>query len=565
MSNSPRLRCAIYTRKSSEEGLEQEFNSLDAQRDACEAFIASQAGLCWKLLTDRYDDGGVSGGTLARPALQRLLDDIRSGRVDVVVVYKIDRLTRSLTDFAKIVEVFDERSVSFVSITQSFNTTSSMGRLTLNVLLSFAQFEREVTGERIRDKIAASKRKGMWMGGVVPLGYDVRDRKLEVNSGEAATVRQLFALYLELGSIRAVQSRTQQLGLVTKRYVGAEGVRRGGLGFSCGHLRAILTNPIYVGMIRQGKELHKGLHDPILDQQTFDLVRDRIAANANTSSSAAGADGLHLLTGLIFDETGDRLSPSHATKKGKRYRYYVSRRLVTSSAKGASKAWRLSAAEIEKVVQGELLQFLKSDTQLLDAIPSSSAASADLTVVLSAARATADELQAPSVDRRKELVTALVQKVVLNADCVTVELSIVGLLKTLGLKASETDAASTCHTITIPIELRRRGIETRLVVNNKGGTEASAADPGLLDLLRQAHRLLGTLTGGSGLTMAELAERERMDVSDLSRVLRFAFLAPDICQAIVEGRQPTELTRKRLFRLSELPNLWAEQRMLLGF
>ncbi|TGS09819.1 recombinase family protein [Mesorhizobium sp. M2E.F.Ca.ET.209.01.1.1] len=564
MSNSPRLRCAIYTRKSSEEGLEQEFNSLDAQRDACEAFIASQAGLGWKLLADRYDDGGISGGTLARPALQRLLDDIRSGRVDVVVVYKIDRLTRSLTDFAKIVEVFDRRSVSFVSITQSFNTTSSMGRLTLNVLLSFAQFEREVTGERIRDKIAASKRKGMWMGGVVPLGYDVRDRKLVVNPGEAVTVRQLFALYLELGSIRSLQSRTQQLGLVTKRHVGADGVRRGGLGFSCGHLRAILTNPIYVGMIRQGKELHKGLHDPILDQQTFDLVRDRIAANANTSSSAAGADGLHLLTGLIFDETGDRLSPSHATKKGKRYRYYVSRRLVTSSAKGESKAWRLSAAEIEKVVQGELLQFLKSDTQLLDAIPSSSAASADLTVVLSAARATADELQAPSVDRRKELVTALIQKIVLNADCITIEL-IVGLLKTLGLKASEPDAASTRHAITIPIELRRRGIETRLVVNNKGGAEASAADPGLLDLLRQAHRLLGTLTDGSGLTIADLAERERMDVSDLSRVLRSAFLAPDICQAIIEGRQPTELTRKRLFRLSELPNLWTNQRTLLGF
>jgi DNA invertase Pin-like site-specific DNA recombinase len=565
MSNSPRLRCAIYTRKSSEEGLEQEFNSLDAQRDACEAFIASQAGLGWKLLADRYDDGGISGGTLARPALQRLLDNIRSGRVDVVVVYKIDRLTRSLTDFAKIVEVFDERSVSFVSITQSFNTTSSMGRLTLNVLLSFAQFEREVTGERIRDKIAASKRKGMWMGGVVPLGYDVRDRKLEVNPGEAATVRHLFALYLELGSIRALQSRTQQLGLVTKRHAGGSGLERGGLGFSCGHIRAILTNPIYVGMIRQGKELHKGLHDPILDQQTFDLVRDRIASNANTSSSAAGADGLHLLTRLIFDETGDRVSPSHATKNGKRYRYYVSRRLVTGSAKGASRAWRLPAAEIEKIVQGELIQFLKAETQLLDAIPSSSAASVDLTVVLSAARATADELQAPSVDRRKELVTALIQKIVLNADCITIELSIVGLLKTLGLKAGETDTASSCYTIVIPIELRRRGIETRLIVNNKGAAEASSADPGLLDLLRQARRLLGALTDGSGLTIADLAERERMDVSDLSRALRFAFLAPDICQAIIEGRQPTELTRKRLFRLSELPNLWTDQRTLLGF
>ncbi len=207
MNAIPRLRCAVYTRKSSEEGLEQDFNSLHAQRDACEAFILSQVGLGWKLVPDRYDDAGISGGTLARPALQRLLDDVKSGRVDVVVVYKIDRLTRSLADFAKIVEVFDERSVSFVSVTQSFNTTSSMGRLTLNVLLSFAQFEREVTGERIRDKIAASKKKGIWMGGVVPLGYDVLARKLIINKAEASTIRQLFALYLELGSIRLLQVR----------------------------------------------------------------------------------------------------------------------------------------------------------------------------------------------------------------------------------------------------------------------------------------------------------------------------------------------------------------------
>ena len=328
MSASPRLRCAVYTRKSSEEGLEQDFNSLHAQREACEAFILSQVGLGWKLIHDRYDDGGISGGTLARPALQRLLDDVKSGRIDVVVVYKIDRLTRSLADFAKIVEVFDQRSVSFVSVTQSFNTTSSMGRLTLNVLLSFAQFEREVTGERIRDKIAASKKKGMWMGGIVPLGYDAEARKLIPNDFEASTVRQLFKLYLELGSIRMLQVRAQQIGLRTKLHTSKAGLTSGGLGFSCGHLRTILTNPIYVGMIRHGKHTYPGLHEAILDQQTFDQVQALLASKANTSSSAAGKDDLHLLTGMIFDETGDRLSPTHATKNGRRYRYYVSRRLA---------------------------------------------------------------------------------------------------------------------------------------------------------------------------------------------------------------------------------------------
>ncbi len=252
-----RVRCAVYTRKSSEEGLEQEFNSLDAQREACEAYITSQKHEGWTALATLYDDGAYSGGTMDRPALQRLLDDVRAGKIDVVVVYKVDRLTRSLADFAKIVEVFDAQGVSFVSVTQAFNTTSSMGRLTLNVLLSFAQFEREVTGERIRDKIAASKKKGMWMGGQPSLGYDVKDRKLVVNEAEAATVRSIFRRYLELGTVRALRDDLAVAGVVSKRRTAADGSPYGGQKFSRGALYLMLKNRIYRGEI-----VHKGKASP---------------------------------------------------------------------------------------------------------------------------------------------------------------------------------------------------------------------------------------------------------------------------------------------------------------
>ncbi len=564
-TTSPRLRCAIYTRKSSEEGLEQEFNSLDAQRDACEAYVASQAGLGWKLVADCYDDGGISGGTLIRPALQRLLDDVRNGRIDVVVVYKIDRLTRSLTDFAKIVEVFDVRSVSFVSVTQSFNTTSSMGRLTLNVLLSFAQFEREVTAERIRDKIAASKRKGMWMGGLVPLGYDVRDRKLVINAEEASTVRKIFALYTEVGSLRSLQLRTQEEGLTTKRHTSRSGKLRGGLPFSAGHLRAILTNPLYVGMIRQGKDLHDGLHDPIVDRQTFDLVQSRIASRANTSPHAARSDGLHLLTGLIFDELGDRLSPTHATKQGKRYRYYVSRRALKGSANEAAKCWRLPAPGIETIVQDELVQLLSSGPRLLDLADPSLSRAADAAELVSAGRVAAADLRNASIGRRKTFIANVARKITVGADQVTIEISIAGLLQALGCKldSGDNEIGEQYHTICIATALRRRGVELKLVLNNKAA-ETAKADEGLLALLKHAHRLLRSLTDGSDLTIAELAARERLDVSDLSRILRFAFLAPDLCEAIVHGRQSIEWSRHSLFRLSELPALWADQQALLA-
>src|SRR5213079_516767 len=295
------VRCAIYTRVSTEHGLEQDFNSLDAQHDAAQAYIRSQAHAGWTLIRSRYDDGGYSGGSTDRPNLQRLLDDIRSRKLDVIVVYKVDRLTRSLADFAKLVELFDAHGVSFVSVTQQFNTTTSMGRLTLNVLLSFAQFEREVTGERIRDKIAASKKKGMWMGGNVPLGYDASERTLVINPAEAETVRRIFALYRELGCVRRVKNEADHLGLHTKRTPRADGTERGGKPFTRGHIYAVLSNPIYTGRIAHKGQLHPGQHSALIDDASWSIVRDQLAAKTRDHRHRAKAVEPSLLVGLLVD------------------------------------------------------------------------------------------------------------------------------------------------------------------------------------------------------------------------------------------------------------------------
>ena len=329
-----KMLCAIYTRKSSEEGLEQAFNSLDAQREACAAFVLSQKHEGWEVLPTLYDDGGFSGGTMDRPALQRLLSDIREHKVDVVVVYKIDRLTRSLFDFAKIVEAFDARSVSFVSITQQFNTTTSMGRLTLNVLLSFAQFEREVAGERIRDKIAASKQKGMWMGGLPSLGYDVQNRKLVVNEEEAGTVAHIFRRYVELRSVRVLQEELDVAGIRSKRRILADGTPFGGQKLSRGALYLMLQNRIYRGEITHKGNAYPGEHQPIVDEVLWDQVQAILAENRVDRATGADAKQPSLLAGLIFDESGERLTPSHAVKKGTRYRYYVSRSSYRRDSQG---------------------------------------------------------------------------------------------------------------------------------------------------------------------------------------------------------------------------------------
>ncbi len=564
------LRCAVYTRKSTEEGLDQEFNSLDAQREACEAYIASQAGLGWRLAPGRYDDGGISGGTMERPALQALLADIKERRIDIVVVYKIDRLTRSLGDFAKIMDVLDAASASFVSVTQAFNTTTSMGRLTLNVLLSFAQFEREVTAERIRDKIAASKRKGMWMGGVVSLGYRVENRKLLIEEKEAELVRQIFARYLELGSVQRLVDELQSKELEVRRPI----PRKSSNGsykakpFARGNLFHLLSNPIYIGKIRHRTELHKGEHEAIIDADTFSKVQELLASKAPARSHPISHPDIHLLTGIAFDEKGDRLAPSHTAKGGRRYRYYISQRSIGRGSNGASKAsgWRIRAERLDGLVEQELLKLLRNGGRITEIIGTGSGAIAAGEAATSALRR-AEEWSAMPPGEKKEIGTRFIRRVELRASGIRIEFSRIDLMRWIDPAStdnSKTGPGNSEPPIVVerPLSIRRRGVETRLIVIDGSRTEGEP-DEALIDLLIRAQVYLADLTDGSGRTLAEVAALNGTDPSEVSRLLPLAFLSPRIVEAIIFGSQPDQLTPLRLSRLSPLPLAWDEQEAIL--
>jgi site-specific DNA recombinase len=548
VAHASRRRCATYTRKSSEEGLEQDFNSLDAQREACEAYIRSQAGEGWTPIRARYDDGGYSGGTLDRPALERLLADLQAGQVDTVVVYKVDRLTRSLADFAKIVEVFDANGVSFVSVTQQFNTTTSMGRLTLNMLLSFAQFEREVTGERIRDKIAASKRKGLWMGGHVPLGYEPEGRTLRIHEAEAKTVRTVFRLYLELGSVRRVKEEADRRGLTTKRRPGAGGRMRGGRPLSRGHLYHLLKNPLYVGRIPHKGEAYEGNHPPILDLETWETVQAQLAAHTRERSSSAHGSEPSPLRGKLFDEAGAPLTPSHAVKSGRRYRYYVSREPGTGSHRGAANGraqrWRLPAPEIERLV-GEAVTALLADRAALTRRTREAEIPAErMSDLLHAVRAWSG---APlDLVRRVELGP---EEIALSVD----------LSRFLGERPAEV-----CHVI--PARIQRRGVEMRWVVGDaQEGLGAPRPDPALIKAVVRAHRWFDDLVSGRARSLRDIAKGEGVTHRYVGHLMPLAFLAPDIVAAIFAGTQPVDLTTETLTKRIDLPLDWADQRALLGF
>lgn len=439
-----KLRCAIYTRKSSEEGLEQDFNSLDAQREACEAYIASQASHGWKASSKHYDDGGISGGTMNRPALQELLEDIRKGVVDVVVVYNIDRLTRSLMDFAKMVDVFDGRNVSFVSVTQQFNTTTSMGRLTLNVLLSFAQFEREVTGERIRDKIAASKKKGMWMGGKVPLGYKVQDRKLIIEDTEASTVRYLFKRYLELGSVTKLVEDAKENCLSGRVVHQQNGIIKTTRPFGRGNLYHLLSSPIYIGKVSHKDQIYDGQHEAIIDQDTWDKVQSKLRQNAVNRKLGVNSKSRNLLTGLLVDENGERLTPSHANKKGERYGYYASKRLIegesfieegqisdSNTTRKSSANWRIPAKEIDQAVLNILTDQLTNENKLLILLPAQDLTVDALQLISREARKLTAALNKPEPIEQRKLLSKLLKQVQLQQDKVVIDLDLNGLQTTI--------------------------------------------------------------------------------------------------------------------------------------
>jgi site-specific DNA recombinase len=561
------VRCAIYTRKSSEEGLEQEFNSLQAQREACEAFINSQRHEGWVCLRAGYDDGGFSGATIDRPALRRLLADITAGRVDTVVVYKIDRLTRSLADFAKIVEILDTRGASFVSVTQQFNTTTSMGRLTLNVLLSFAQFEREVIGERIRDKIAASKRKGMWMGGVPPLGYQARDRKLVVVDNEAEIVRYIFRRYAELGSVRLLKDELAARNIQSKLRTSAAGRISGGKPFARGALYLMLQNGIYRGEIVHNTQSYPGRHEPIIDQALWEAVQTQVASNSAQRNDDGKTRQPSLLAGMLFDGDGNRMTPSYAVKKGTRYRYYVSRSLITKDRTDDSAGLRLPAAEIEQLVSRQVHRWLLDPSSIYK---STSARLADASMQQRLVARAADlgkhwpELP---VARKRTVLTALIERIEVSVDRIEIRLRPARLRALLDGAAAPSQGANHEETeiLSVPVRLRRAGREIRMVIDGSDPFAAAQPDLRLIKLLLRARRFNAALAEGEGVPFAALAQREGVSQSYFTRLVRLSYLAPDITQAILDGRQPRDLTAEKLLEHSRLPLAWHEQRATLGF
>ena len=539
--HNPRpVRCAVYTRKSTEDGLLQEFNSLDAQYEACAAYALSQRHEGWAMVSERYDDGGFSGGNLERPALKRLLTDVAAGKVHIILLYKIDRLTRSLADFAKIVEVLDKAGASFVSITQSFNTTTSMGRLTLNMLLSFAQFEREVTGERIRDKVAASKRKGMWMGGPIPFGYDIADRKLVINEAEAKQVRHIFDRYLTANSIEQMLPELAASGVRSKPRTTRDGRPFGGTPFRHGGIRHILGNRIYFGVVSHKGQVHPGEHEAIIDQELWDQVQQRLASAAKRPRTGL----INVLSGRIFDADGKRLNGSYGNKGSRKYRYYVNR------TRDNRNGWRLPAGDIEQLVQQALARFLNDPGKIDGEL-----GSAGLTDTASIGAAQL----APAAGHGSALrvvIELLDAKVTIEQHNLRIELDRARLAEALRIGGRD-NLLSEPIFIDNPVSLKRRGIELRLVYTAPDAQSASK-DQNLIDLVRRGWAAWHQLVTGP-------RSNNPVERSHLVRLARLRFLAPDITAAILEGRQPVELTARALLRCSELPVGWDDQRRELGF
>ncbi len=553
------LQCAIYTRKSTGEGLEQAFNSLDAQREACSTYIASQKHKGWQELPAFYDDGGFSGGSMKRPGLVQLLADIQAGEIDIVVVYKVDRLTRALADFARMVAIFDEAGVSFVSVTQQFNTTTSMGRLTLNVLLSFAQFEREVTAERIRDKIAASKAKGMWMGGIPPMGYRPEHRMLVPVPEEVDLVRRIFQRYLELGSVRRLQAELRRAGRLTPIRVSRKGHRTGGCTFSRGKLYHMLSNTIYVGRIRHRDKVYDGQHSGLVDQELWDKVQAMLADNRRSHNDRSKARNPSPLASKLFDPAGNRMRPVHTTKSGQRYRYYVSPQLVESSVETGAKGWRIPAEELEAVLAKAIVAHLQEPGTRQSLVAKVSERD-KICQLLNTIDELTDALQNTGSQLCKSVLMQIVQRLDPKEDQLTSQVDFSQQFrKVLGLADLEFPTVE----ISTPIRLARRGAELRLILKGAAG-DAANPDPNLIKAVLDARRRFRSYTGETELTLSQIATMEDIDTADVSRSLQLTFVAPNLVSAILDGRQPHELTATKLKRLDKLPLLWEDQRVLFS-
>jgi DNA invertase Pin-like site-specific DNA recombinase len=567
-----KIRCAIYTRKSSEEGLDQTFNSLDAQREACLAYIESQRHEGWRALPTRYDDGGCSGGTMDRPALTQLLADVEARRVDTIVVYKVDRLTRSLADFARIVERLEAAGVAFVSVTQQFSTTSSMGRLTLNVLLSFAQFEREVTGERIRDKIAASKRKGMWMGGTIPLGYDLRERQLLINSEEADLVRLIYRLYLDLKCVHRLKRELDRRGMVSKVRVSQSGLRTGGKPFFRGALYCLLKNRLYRGEVAHRGMIYDGQHEAIVPLEVWEAVQALLSANNQAKRTGVYAKDPSLLAGLLYDDRGHRLTPIHTIRRGIRYRYYVSQAVLHQQPEQQGRVCRLPAHDIEQHITRQLEQWLANGQVLLEqlALPAD-----DATIharLLAGAKAWKDLWTRAPAHLRAFLLAAL-RRITVEEATIQLAVSRSGVRAVL-LRGKDNPVTMLKRTksqedhddmipLSMNVTLKRCARGIRLIVPGEAAAaRTSQPNPTLITAVARAHVWHERLRSGETTSLRAIAREHGVSEGYVGRILRCVFLAPDLVEMILHGRQPPALTLARL--LHNLPLDWTEQRQVLG-
>jgi DNA invertase Pin-like site-specific DNA recombinase len=558
-----RVRCAIYTRKSSEEGLEQDFNSLDAQFEGCAAYIKSQASEGWVLCRERYDDGGISGGTLERPALQRLLQDIAAGRIDIVVVYKVDRLTRSLLDFAKLVEAFDKAGTSFVSTTQSFNTTTSMGRLTLNMLLSFAQFEREVTAERIRDKIAASKAKGMWMGGTCPIGYRPEGRSLAIVEEDAALVRLIFARYLELGNIRLLYNELLADGVLKPVRLSTTGRAHGGAPFNRSELYNLISNPVYVGDIVHKEKHWPGLHSGIVDNETFERAQQLISRHVKGDRSPENAAERSMLPGCVFSDAGAPLIATHTCKRtasgNRRYRYYVSKHLHLGERD--RDGMRIPALELEQVVMSRLIELLDNPIAASEGNYAIGAIVANGAVQRSQELAAA--LRSRRIDHHRPLVRSLIKKVIVSETALSIRVDWRELCRLLKIAPDPSD--EDILTIDTSARLSRSGRVLRMIQSDSSLIRPTV-DLTLVRLIVKARDWWQRLQQERGLMVSTIAEQEGVNHSYVTRVLRLAFLSPHIVQAIINCRQPVWMDSGALCAPDAIAPDWEQQkqRLLLG-
>jgi len=557
------LRCAIYTRKSSEEGLEQSFNSLDAQREACKAYILSQRHEGWRVLPTFYDDGGYSGGTMKRPAIQQLLADITAEKIDVVVVYKVDRLTRSLTDFAKVIEVFDTHKVSFVSVTQQFNTTSSMGRLTLNVLLSFAQFEREVAGERIRDKIAASKRKGMWMGGRVPLGYDLKDRQLVVNPREAGRVREIFRQYIRLGCVASLQEHLVNFGIKSKSRLGNRSGKTA-RAFSRGALYHLLKNPIYIGEVRHRGNAYPGQHHGIIPRKVFDRVQQSLRENNDARRRGQPAASPSALTGLVYDSDGNRYTPSHAVKNGKRYRYYVSQVAVRREQPSSSLPLRIPAGELEQSIISRLKKFLQDGPTLLNALGMKNESPAMQKAIIDAAlsRSTGLRLQFKSGDEPRMHLRDMIQKVVVRVACFELQLSTGTLLEML-VPREEVQPQAVLKPkglikLTLRFTVRPAVGSTKLILPQDSESDQCRPSTAVVKAVVRGNYWREQIASGAVSGRREIALATGLDERYVGLIIKCGFIPPDMVSRILAGTS----CQAGLQDLTRVPLQWPKKTVM---